>query len=127
MWWATSFGSGTTPFTRKEWKPPPSRRRLTFGTWIGGDRDGNPNVTPEVTLEVIRLAPRPRHPRCPGPGRRPGSTWPFPPGWLRCQPSCSRSIETDLRNLPEIDERYLRLNAEEPYRLKGVCIRQKLF
>jgi phosphoenolpyruvate carboxylase len=105
---------------------PAQTRPLTFGTWIGGDRDGNPNVTPEVTWDVLIL----QHEH--------GITdalelVDFLRGALsnsiRNSGASSElldSLATDLVALPEISPRYKRLNAEEPYRLKATCIRQKL-
>lgn len=105
---------------------PPQTRPLTFGTWIGGDRDGNPNVTPAVTWEVLIL----QHEH--------GITDAVEViDYLRGLLSNSiryagateellTSLQSDLERLPEISPRYKRLNAEEPYRLKATCIRQKL-
>ncbi|OMI39753.1 phosphoenolpyruvate carboxylase [Streptomyces sparsogenes] len=105
---------------------PATTRPLTFGTWIGGDRDGNPNVTPQVTWDVLIL----QHEH--------GITDALAVvDDLRAALSSSirnsdaseellDSLQRDLELLPEISPRYKRLNAEEPYRLKATCVRQKL-
>ena len=105
---------------------PVGARPLRFGSWIGGDRDGNPNVLPTTTLEVLAL--HNEH------ALRDALAV---IDELRADLSSSvritgvtaeleASLAADLERLPELDPRYRRLNAEEPYRLKLTCVRHKL-
>jgi phosphoenolpyruvate carboxylase len=105
---------------------PITARPLSFGTWIGGDRDGNPFITAEVTKAAILLQ-----------NAHFTRTIIHLLDELRQALSISTklagvtkelldSVAQDLELLPEIEERFRRINVEEPYRLKATAIRHKL-
>jgi phosphoenolpyruvate carboxylase len=105
---------------------PVDARPLTFGSWIGGDRDGNPNVTPQLTLEILAL----QHERAIEDALKVveqlRSSLSTSQRIARITPELEASVAADLAALPDIAPRYRRLKQEEPYRLKATCIRQKL-
>ncbi|MBR7743288.1 phosphoenolpyruvate carboxylase [Phycicoccus sp. BSK3Z-2] len=105
---------------------PASARPLRFGSWAGGDRDGNPFVTPEVTLDVLAL----QHDVGlrtlvdavdellveMGPSTR----------VVAITDALRESLDRDAQALPITYGTIRRLNAEEPYRLKLTFVRVRL-
>ncbi len=102
------------------------RVAIRFGTWVGGDRDGNPAVTPEVTLDVLRL----QHQH----GIRDliedveslaeelsvsARIWPVSDELIG-------SLDRDRELLPDTWRRFRSLNAYEPYRLKLAYVHRRL-
>jgi phosphoenolpyruvate carboxylase len=105
---------------------PPESRPLSFGSWMGGDRDGNPYVTPKVTADVIEVQRL----------YAIGDLLPIVDRLIeelsiseRLTGASERlrlSVESDLKAIPEFDRRFLRINAEEPIRLKLTIVRTRL-
>ena len=105
---------------------PVTSRPLSFGSWIGGDRDGNPNVTAQVTTDAMVLqvghairvtidAMNSLRQMLSISTRIIGAT-----------PELTASVEQDLEHITEFEPRFLRLNAQEPYRLKATAIVHRL-
>jgi phosphoenolpyruvate carboxylase len=103
-----------------------AHRSINVGSWMGGDRDGNPFVTAEVTAEARRLyrAAILEHYRAAldpliealtiSDRRRPVS------------PALEASLERDLESLPALRARIEGRNASERYRLKLNAIAVRL-
>ena len=101
-------------------------RPLRFGTWVGGDRDGNPNVTAQVTREVLDMQ------RAAGIHAAMDDV-----AVLVDELTVSSRIAGHSDELTELNERYrqsfpevhqysVRLRAEEPYRLALKYVHERL-
>jgi phosphoenolpyruvate carboxylase len=101
-------------------------RPLSFGTWIGGDRDGNPNITAEVTKAAILLQNSHFTRTVSEHLDELRQSLSISTKLVGVSAELEKSVLQDLEKLPEIENRYRRINVEEPYRLKATAIGHKL-
>jgi phosphoenolpyruvate carboxylase len=104
-------------------RPPP--RWLTFGSWIGGDRDGNPNVTAAVTAEVLLLHRRLAIEKLRLAARELSRTLTVSDRRDGVVPALRRDVRESLNlsaHLQELSRRY----PHEPYRLLLGGLRERL-
>ncbi len=104
---------------------PPTARPLILGNWIGGDRDGNPNVSPQTTLDVLVMQHAVGIRGLMAMVQQCVDEVSMSTKLVSITPQLAESLARDLEEL-DIEERIRRLNVEEPYRLKLSCIRKRL-
>ena len=105
---------------------PPTHNFCYFGSWVGGDRDGNPFVTPQVTWETAcyqRSIVLEKYRKSVGQLRELLS---LSLHWSDVLPDLLDSLEQDRQLMPEIYEELAIRYRQEPYRLKLAYIAQKL-
>ncbi|GAA1855095.1 phosphoenolpyruvate carboxylase [Pseudonocardia ailaonensis] len=134
-WFMEQLGTRTVPDLIGEFEAeaaahgftvPADARPLSLGCWVGGDRDGNPNVTPDVTRDVLELYSD-RALKIHGAlveqliGELSIST-----RVMGVSEELRGALARDRRLLPAVYDRFIRLNANEPYRLKLSYVQARL-
>ena len=104
----------------------PDRSPVRFGSWVGGDRDGNPNVTPATTVKVLEFQ-RQRALRILV-DEIEGLSSELSVGLAVTGISLelADTLEADRRKFPELTARFDTLSAGEPYRQRLAVIHRHL-
>ncbi|HET9494957.1 MAG TPA: phosphoenolpyruvate carboxylase [Chloroflexia bacterium] len=113
---AQSFGSGAP-------SPGEIAPVLRFGTWVGGDRDGNPSVTPEVSRAAARMSRAAVLARYRQDVTALGRAMSVSQRLVGCSDDLLHSIEQDRT---EMGLQAVSRWADEPYRRKLGLIEEKL-
>jgi len=105
---------------------PPAAKPLRFGTWVGGDRDGNPNVTPQVTMSVLATQQLHATRDLTVAVEELAAELSQSEHIVSVSAELMESLVADAELLPSIHDRFTELSAGEPYRQKCAYIHQKL-
>jgi phosphoenolpyruvate carboxylase len=105
---------------------PADATPLRFGSWVGGDRDGNPNISAQVTDDVLRLqADRALRLQIALVDEL-IEELAVSTRLVEVSEELVESLAADRAALPDVYLRFIRLNEQEPYRLKCSYLRQRL-
>jgi phosphoenolpyruvate carboxylase len=115
------FGRGLTAVT-----PLTPLTPLTMGSWVGGDRDGNPFVTAEITLGAARSARRAVLGHYARALADLTARLSVSERLAAVSPELRASLERDRQELPGVWEQNRRRNADEPLRLKVSFMRARV-
>ncbi len=113
----------TAAFPGHPWRIPPL---LRFGTWMGGDRDGNPFVTAEVTVEAVRLLRVASLRRHLGSVDALGGRLSLSTREATVSAELLASLAADDEANPELGAALLKRHPFEPYRRKCAHVRDRL-
>ncbi len=105
---------------------PPTHNFCYFGSWVGGDRDGNPFVTPEVTWSTACYQRNLVIDQYLKSMEQLNDILSLSLHWCNVVPELLDSLERDRIRMPEVyDKLYVRYR-QEPYRLKLAYIEERL-
>ncbi len=103
-----------------------ARAPIRFGTWVGGDRDGNPSITPGVTMQVLEMQHEHGLRKLVEMVEQVAEELSTSTRITAVTAELAAALEEDRELLPDVWQRFHRLNAGEPYRLKCAYIHQRL-
>ena len=105
---------------------PAAAHPIRFGTWVGGDRDGNPNVSPAVTTAVLEMQHEHALRNLIAAVEELANELSTSTRIREMSNEMKESLENDRGLLPGVHRRFGEMNSEEPYRLKCAYIHQRL-
>jgi phosphoenolpyruvate carboxylase len=104
----------------------PEARPLQFGTWVGGDRDGNPFVTPSMTLEILQMQHVHATRNLIAMTEDLATELSVAERVAPITPELRDSLAEDATRFPEVHSRFTKISSGEPYRQKLAVIHHRL-
>ncbi len=99
---------------------------VRFGSWVGGDRDGNPNVTPETTLQVLAFQRSRALRLLLAEIEELSSELSVSTAVTGITEELQAQLDADRDGFPDVVSRFNKLSAGEPYRQRCSVIHQRL-